>query len=131
MTLSIWLPLFRVGAGFAAALFCGYGFSAVTLVVGTNVNITRSAANNAEESIALNPTDPRNLFASESWSLAARYSTDGGTTWADSDTSAFPALAIDVSASWDSFGNLFLARLGGSSVVVGVSTNGGASFGLL
>ena len=46
--------------------------AAITLTVGTNINITRSSANNAEECIAINPRNPLNLFMSETWSLATR-----------------------------------------------------------
>jgi hypothetical protein len=97
------------------------------LMVGPNINITQSLSNNAEECIAVNPANPQSLFASDTWTLASRYSTNAGVTWSDSDTSLFPAYGTDVAAAWDEFGNLFLAR-SGSQGAVGVSTNGGATF---
>lgn len=107
-------------------------FAAGTLTVSTNVNITKSAANNAEECIAMNPLNPSQLFASETWSLATKYSTNGGQTWQNSNVSALGSSIGDVSAAWDSFGNLFLVRFGANQAVnVGISTNGGATFSLL
>src|SRR6516164_2230118 len=81
--------------------------AAVTLTVGTNIS-----ANNAEECIAINPRNPLNLFTSETWSLATRYSTDGGITWQDSNIGALGSSIGDVSAAFDTFGNLFLVRFG-------------------
>jgi hypothetical protein len=104
----------------------------VTLTVGPNINITKSAENNAEECIAINPKSPLNLFASDTWALATRYSTDGGLTWTDSNTSALPASIGDVSAAFDNFGNLYLVQFGTSQrIAVGLSTNSGATFSLL
>jgi len=105
----------------------------VTLMVGPNVNITRSTNNNAEECIAINPTNPKNLFASDTWTVASRYSVDGGITWKDSDVSALPPSRGDVSAVFDNFGNLFLARFvgGGAQSAVGLSVDSGATFALL
>src|SRR5438034_9149402 len=65
--------------------------AAVTLTVGPNVNISKSSENNAEECIAINPKNPLNLFASETWSLMTKYSTDGGMNWSNSDVSAQPS----------------------------------------
>src|SRR6266850_2393619 len=106
--------------------------AAVSLTVGPNVNISKSSENNAEECIAINPRNPLNLFVSDTWALMTRYSLDGGMTWNDSNISALPASDGDVSAAFDSFGNLYLSRFGTSSfrVAVGLSTNGGSSFSL-
>jgi hypothetical protein len=103
---------------------------AAILSVGSNINISKSSGENAEESIVINPLNPANLFASETYSLVTKYSLDGGLTWNNSNTSALGSSVGDVSASWDAYGNLFLVRLTSSPyhVVVGVSTNGGATF---
>jgi hypothetical protein len=106
----------------------------VQISVGPNINITKSLANNAEETIAINPTAPNNLFASDTTTLASRYSLNGGLTWSNGNISALGISDGDVSAAFDSFGNLFLAQFSDSTtlqVVVGLSTNGGASFSLL
>jgi hypothetical protein len=122
--LVVWSPIV------ALLLMAGFdAFGAVTLSVGPNVNISKSAENNAEECIAINPTNPLNLFASETWSLMTKYSRDGGITWNDSNVSALSASIGDVSAEFDTFGNLFLVRLDNSQrVTVGLSTDGGANF---
>lgn len=105
---------------------------AATLTVSTNVNITKSSGNNAEECISMNPQNPSQLFASDTWSLATKYSTNGGVTWQNSNVSALGSSIGDVTSAWDSFGNLFLVRFGANlQVVVGLSTNGGATFSLL
>jgi hypothetical protein len=115
---AVWLGLFARSAP-----------AAVTLTVGTNINITKSSGNNAEETIAINPLNPNNLFVDDTWSNIGKYSTNGGATWQNSNLSALGSTIGDCSASWDKFGNLFLTQFGNSeSVVVGLSTNGGASF---
>jgi hypothetical protein len=104
------------------------------LSVGTNVNISREAGDNAEQTIAINPQNPLNLFADDTWSVVGRYSLDGGLTWSTSDLSALGTSDGDVSSTFDDFGNLFLVQFSSVSalnVVVGLSTNGGASFDLL
>ncbi len=104
------------------------------LTVAPNVNISMQKGDNAEETIAINPLNPRNLFADDTWSVVGRYSLDGGLTWSNSDVSALGTSDGDVSSAFDDFGNLFLAQFSSAStlqVVVGLSTNGGASFGLL
>src|SRR5438067_2158854 len=65
-----------------------------SFTVGNNVNITKSNAGDAEDSITADPANPMNLFASSTGSNVFKYSTDGGATWKDSDHSA-----IDNSAS--------------------------------
>src|SRR5260370_14234466 len=100
---------------------------AISLLVGADINITKSAANEAETSIALNPTNANNLFAIDTLTYQGRYSTDGGVTWPLSNMAGFTSAgANDAQAVWDSFGNLFVTRMGtGKHVQVGISTNGG------
>ncbi len=106
--------------------------AAVTLTVGPNINISKSLTNNAEECIAINPRNPLNLFVSETYALMAKYSTDGGASWNDSNVSALPDSLGDVAAAFDSFGNLYLVRFGAlERIVVGLSTNQGATFSQL
>jgi hypothetical protein len=113
--------------------FMGNLFGATTLTVGTNINITRSAANNSETCISINPLNPNQLFTSETWSLATKYSTNADATWQNSNISALGnSLGGDVTSAWDSFGNLFLVEFGANlTIVVGVSTNAGATFRLV
>ncbi len=60
----------------------------VTTTVGPNVNISAALGNNAEQSIAINPTNPNNLFASETIAGVSKFSVDGGLTWHNSNLSA-------------------------------------------
>lgn len=106
----------------------------MTLTVGTNVNVTTAIGDNAEETITINPRSPLNLFEDDTWSVVGRYSLDGGQTWNNSAVSALGASDGDVSSVFDDYGNLFLVQFSSVSalnVVVGLSTNGGASFSLL
>ncbi|MGH9891803.1 MAG: Ig-like domain-containing protein, partial [bacterium] len=127
------------------------GVSAQPLVAGPNVNISRLAGNHQEAAIAINPTNPNNLFAFSNTELGAgvfaAFSTDGGVTWtyvdptdgtiADGDAGdPLPAACCDPSAAWDEFGNLFIAYLDnnfatGPQVRIALSTDGGQNFTLL
>src|SRR5713226_2829744 len=102
----------------------------ISLLVGPDINITTSAANEAETSIALDPTNANNLFAIDTLTYQGHYSTDGGQTWKNSNMTGFASPPLhDAQAVWDSFGNLFVTELGTSAAVeVGISSNGGASF---
>src|SRR5438132_6361741 len=82
-------------------------FGAASVTVGPNINITKSSANNAEVTIAVNPLNPNNLFADDTWTTVGRYSTNAGATWQNSNLSALGSTIGDCSASWDKFGNLF------------------------
>src|SRR5262249_51640468 len=59
--------------------------------VGPNVNATRATGSQAETTIAINPTNPLNLFASDTWANSVRYSMDGGATWQNSNVSMIPS----------------------------------------
>lgn len=112
--------------------------------VGPNINLSKMTGYQGETTIAIDPSNPNRMFASSNIStvgLFAAYSTDGGTTWqytdptdktiADGDAGdPLTAACCDPIAVFDRFGNLYLTYLTNSpvNVVVGVSTNGGASF---
>ena len=139
-SLSFWLPnpQNRAALGWVTFLLCCGPLcwscvAQVTVTVGPNVNITRRLENNSEECIAINPLNPANLFAADTWAGAYRYSMDGADTWQDCNVSALDTADGDVAAAFDSFGNLFLAQFGNfaGAVQLGLSTNGGASFSLL
>lgn len=119
---------------------------AVNQLVGGNINISQLNNNQTEVSIAIDPTNPNNMFAfsndeGSNPGIFAAFSTDGGATWTYSDTSdgtiadasdALPAACCDPSASWDNFGNLFISYLGsGKQVRIAVSVDGGQTFTLL
>src|SRR3954465_7835550 len=123
---SVYLALF-------AFLAWAFSAAAASLLVATNMNITKSSANNAETTIAVNPLNPNNLFADDTITDIGRFTTNGGATWQNSNLSALPSTIGDVATAWDTFGNLFLVQFAGNNlkIAVGLSTNGGASFSLL
>jgi len=114
-----------------------------------NVNVSHQAGNQQETTVAVNPNNSHQVFiASNDENLAQGLftgrSSDGGATWTHRSiataSDGLPAACCDPSASWDTFGNLFLTYLtfidaGDGSfhfdVVVLLSTNGGASFSLV
>jgi len=118
--------------------------SAATLVVGTNVNVSRLSGNQSEAAIAMNPTNPNQLFVlsnMEGNGLLAAYSTNAGASWRYTDPAdgtiadggdSLPAACCDPSVTWDRFGNLFISYINANldTVVVLISTNGGVSFSL-
>ena len=104
---------------------------AVNLTVGGNVNVSHLAGNQAEETIAINPLNPKDIFVASndlstatktpSAGLFVRYSTDGGTTWTlpkvpeiANGKDNFPPACCDPKAAYDQFGNLFLTYLSNS-----------------
>ncbi|MET8243782.1 choice-of-anchor P family protein [Streptomyces sp. NPDC005202] len=136
------LLLLAGGLGLSAALAA----PAQAATVGTVVNVTRSAGNQAEGSVAVDPTDPSRLAAVSNNGdgagdgMTAAYSTDYGATWthrtiADGSAGGLPKACCDPSVSWDSFGNLFLIYLDSNTdtggIHVALSTDGGKNFSLL
>src|SRR5262249_27904106 len=67
------------------------------LTVGPNANVTRLTGGQAESTIAIDPTNPSHLFSAyvnltaNGTTMFARYSTDGGATWAPSNINAVPS----------------------------------------
>jgi len=110
------------------------------LTVGPNVNISRAFGNQSELTIAVNPTNPKNIVAEATRQHGAGIfegvSFDGGTTWqtrilADGDNLGFAC--CDESLSFDDFGNLFMTYLftNTGQVPVALSTDGGLTFTLI
>src|SRR5207244_9125483 len=106
----------------------------VSLGVGPNVLVSPRAGNQSETAIAVNPTNPLNVFAiandEASSQLFANYSTDGGVIWTPSSVFGLPATFGDAQTAWDSFGNLFVTYLNSSvtAVVTIMSSDGGRTF---
>lgn len=143
MRRSQWIGAWMVGVG----LFAAGSAANAQLTVGPNVNVTRRAGNQREESIAINPLNRNQMFLTtnvEQTGAFAAFSTDGGVTWHSSagqnDTSPNDFIIADgndtlagsfgdVSCSWDRLGNLFLGYIdSGSMVGLAVSTDGGQTF---
>src|SRR3954466_1486472 len=95
-----------ITAGLAAA--AGPAAAQVLLTVGSNVNINRQTGYQAETAVAINPTNPLQMFA---WSNdlsgtnrnSAAFTTNGGTSWTSRFTGSdgFPALGGDPSCTYD------------------------------
>src|SRR5262249_36271514 len=116
-----------------------------SISVGPNINISRFLGNQNEPTLAMNPTNPLNLFASANndstavtGGLFAAFSLDGGNTWTREliatgvGTGAPPAACCDSQAFFDNFGNLYLSYFsftGGATLLL--SSDGGVTFSLL
>jgi hypothetical protein len=114
--------------------------AAAAAPIPTNFNVTAMPGNEAEDAIAVNPTNPSNVVAMSTLpdvvaGLAVGVSFNGGLSWARSviGTSAADPLGdicCDQQLAWDRFGNLWMTYLVNSNgdVLVALSTNGGTSF---
>jgi len=106
----------------------------------TNFNVTAMPGNEAEDAIAVNPTNPSNVVAMSTLpdvvaGLAVGVSFNGGHTWTRSVIGASAAdplgdICCDQQLAWDRFGNLWMTYLVNSNgdVLVALSANGGTSF---
>src|SRR5262249_32750566 len=107
---------------------------APAITVGPIINITKSAGDDQETSIVNNPSNPQQMFATDTAPFVNKYSKDGGKTWLDSDLSAVLGGGGqgDQQTYWDNFGSLFMTYFAGNNgnTVVAVSTDGGATFKL-
>jgi hypothetical protein len=98
------------------------------------------AGNEAEDAIAVNPTNPSNVVTMSSLSdavagLSENVSFDGGQTWTrrvigSSTSDPLGDICCDQQLAWDGYGNLWMTYLLNSNgdVLVALSTNGGLSF---
>ena len=105
-----------------------------------NINATAMPGNEAEDAIAVNPTNPSNVVVMSTLpdvvaGLALGVSFDSGHTWTRSvigSTTSDPLgdICCDEQMAWDHFGNLWVTYLLNSSldVFVAVSTDGGLTF---
>jgi hypothetical protein len=108
------------------------------LVVGPNQNTSKMTGNQAETTIAINPTNPLNVVVVSNVQFGAKlfksYTFDGGKTWhpgtiADG-TDELDVACCDPSLAFDTFGNLFLIYLDSNAhdVEAAISTDGGVTF---
>jgi hypothetical protein len=124
---------------FAGALITAT-LAAAAAPIPTNFNVSAMPGNEAEDAIAVNPTDPSNVVAMSTLpdvvaGLAVGVSFDGGNAWARSVIGASAAdplgdICCDQQLAWDRFGNLWMTYLVNSNghVLVALSTDGGTSF---
>ena len=104
----------------------------------TNVNVSALGGNDAEDAIAVNPTNPSNIVAMSVLpvgvvGLFEGVSFDGGLTWTRQIIGAGDQLGeicCDQQLAWDSFGNLWMVYLFTTSgnVPIALSTDGGLTF---
>ena len=124
-------------------LACATGLGITALAAAApiaNLNVTAMHGNEAEDAIAVNPTNPSNVVAMSTLAdavagLAVGVSVDGGNTWARrvigaSAADPLGAICCDQQLAWDRFGNLWMTYLVNTSgdVLVALSTDGGFTF---
>lgn len=114
--------------------------ASVRLMVGTNVNVSRTLGNQAETTAAVNPTNPNNVAIFSNVQFGNRLFegfTLDGIDWTSRQiadgTDELGTACCDPSAAFDEFGNLFLAYLDSKAhnVQLALSTDGGATFHFL
>jgi hypothetical protein len=135
------LALSTFGAISAPALAAARSSAAGPATEPANIDVSRRATNESEETVAVNPTNPDNIVIVSNVVVPAAgmfvaVSFDGGSTWATrviGDNDNLGAACCDPSLSFDNFGNLFLTYLFnvGNTVPVALSTDGGLNFTLL
>jgi hypothetical protein len=111
------------------------------LTVGPNVDISRFADNEAETTVAINPTNPNNIVVVSNFqtadALMESVSFDGGATWSPrmiaNGTDGLGVACCDPNASFDAYGNYFLVYLDlrAKKVQVAYSTDGGVTMRFL
>ena len=108
-------------------------------VLPTNFDSSAMPGNEAEDAIALNPTDPSNVVTTSTLpgpvsGLSRNVSFNGGRTWTrgviGGPGDPLGEICCDQQMAWDRFGNLWMVYLAApfADVPVAVSTDGGRSF---
>ena len=138
-----WRTLLAVAAvaavlGASPASAGSRGSIRAALSVGPNRNVSRLTGNQAETTIAINPTNPQNIVLASNIQFGSglfkAYSLDGGTTWNGDiigDGDNLGLACCDPSLAFDSFGNLFLVYIDDvkfRNIQLAMSTDGGATF---
>jgi BNR/Asp-box repeat protein len=103
-----------------------------------NIDASQASGNEAEDAIAVNPTNPSNIVAmsiplSEDSGLFEAVSFDGGQTWTRQiigNGDNLGEICCDQQLAWDEFGNLWMVYLlnTDNNVPIAVSTDGGLTF---
>jgi len=111
---------------------------AVAAVGPANINTSAAPGNEAEDAIAVNPTNPSNIVTMATLpdvvsGLFEGVSFNGGSTWTRQVIGAGDPLGeicCDEQLAWDRFGNLWMVYLLNDSdnVPIAVSTDGGLTF---
>src|SRR6266851_4740857 len=104
----------------------------------TNINVSQRLGNESEETVAVNPTNPKNIVIvtnvdHPAAGLCEGVSFDGGKTWAKKligNNDNLGDACCDPSLSFDNYGNLFMTYLYNVEIEVPIalSTDGGLHF---
>ncbi len=131
-----------VGLVAMAALTAGsVSAGGVAATTPLNVDVSQRLTSESEDTVAVNPTNPKNVVIVSNIEGAAPglfvgVSFDGGTTWARriiANNDNLGDACCDPSLAFDEYGNLFLVYLYNveNTVPIALSTDGGLSFRLL
>jgi hypothetical protein len=112
---------------------------AATRSIPRNFDASQMPGNEAEDAIAINPTNPRDIVAMSTLpditaGLAVDTTFDGGTTWSrqviGTGGGDLGDICCDEQLAWDRFGNLWMVYLHNVNpdTVVALSTDGGLTF---
>src|SRR2546426_77001 len=134
--------ILAVSAGLALvpALASAAPLGSAHLSVGSNINVSHMPGNQAETTVAVNPTNPNNVVIVSNVQFGSRLFegfTLDGLHWTSRQiadgTDSLGVACCDPSAAFDEFGNLFLTYLDSKAhdVQLALSTDGGASFRFL
>ena len=103
-----------------------------------SIDVSAQTGNEAEDAIAVNPTNPDNIVAMSvlpgpSLGIFEGVSFDGGQTWTRQilgDDDELGIICCDQQLAWDEFGNLWMVYLESASpnVPIALSTDGGLTF---
>jgi hypothetical protein len=134
----------RIFTGSSLSLVLVLLLSPVTLAgaapaqVPPNFNVSAEPGNEAEDAIAINPTNPSNIVAMSVLpgprvGIFEGVSFDGGLTWTRQvigDGDELGELCCDQQLAWDSFGNLWMTYLfiDSGNVPIALSTDGGLTW---
>jgi hypothetical protein len=128
----------------ASTIILGFAGALATATLGTaaapppNLNASAMAGNNAEDAIAVNPTNPSNVVTTSTLAdvpagIFVGVSFNSGHSWSRrviGDGDALGEICCDQQLAWDRFGNLWMTYLvnTNTNVPVALSTDGGRSF---
>jgi hypothetical protein len=105
-----------------------------------NVNVSRMLRSQDEQTIAVNPTNPKNIVVTSNLDkgkgLMEAYSFDGGVSWSSgviADGGVLGHACCDSQTAFDPYGDLFMAYLYGvrGVIPVAMSTDGGRTFRMI
>src|SRR5689334_9050781 len=135
----------RFLASTSSVLVLGFAVALATATLAaaappSNIDVTAMPGNEAEDAIAVNPTNPSNVVAMSTLpdvvaGLAVGVSFNDGHTWTRRVIGAAAGdplgeICCDQQLAWDRFGNLWMTYLVNTTgdVLVALSTDGGNTF---